>query len=387
MVGAERERARVLRVITRLNIGGPARHAMILTKGLASEFPTALAAGHVDAFEGELADPEVDVQRVPLTRPLNPLRDSQALMAVSRLLDRTGAELVHTHMAKAGAVGRTAAVLRSSRPRLIHTFHGHVLEGYFPKIEEKAFIALERWLARRTDLLIAVSPEVRDSLIALKVGRPSQFHVVNVGLDLEPFLQVSDSPTGLRADLGLGPETPLVGVVGRLVPIKNHEMLFAAIRDLPDVHLAVIGDGELRGRLTEQAIQLGIADRVHFTGWWANVAEAMGDLDVVALTSRNEGTPVALIEALAAGRPVVATDVGGVREVVRHGVDGLLAGSGDSAGVARALLTLLSDAPLRRQMGASGRERVRDRFGRARLLREMAGIYRNVLGMRDSAIA
>lgn len=374
------EQARVLRLITRLNVGGPARQALLLTRELAEEFPTVLAAGRPAEVEGELSDPAVKVRYLPLVRPIRLRHDLAALAAARRLVAQTQPELVHTHMAKAGALGRLATLGRASRPRLVHTFHGHVLDGYFPKTQQRAFIAMERWLARHTDVLVAVSPEVRDELLALRIGRPSQFHVISLGLDLASFLQVA-APTGcLRARLGLPDDAALVGVVGRLVPIKDHVTLLAAIALLPGVHLAIIGDGELRQQLRDRATELGIAARVHFVGWWLDVADAMSDLDVVALTSRNEGTPVALIEALASGRAVVATDVGGVRHVVTHGIDGLLNSAGDETGIAASLAALLADPVLRARMGAAGRTSVEDRFGHRRLVADMAELYRALLG-------
>jgi glycosyltransferase involved in cell wall biosynthesis len=371
----DRPDRRVLRLITRLNVGGPARQALLLTRRLAADFPTTLAAGTPSATEGELSDPEVPVRRVPLVRPPNPAADTHAILAVRRLLNETRPAILHTHMAKAGAVGRCAAELVASPPRTVHTFHGHVLEGYFTPRVQRTFIAVERALARRSDALIAVSTEVRDALLDLRIGVPSQYHVISLGLDLSSYLAV-EAPTGaLREKLGLDSRTPLVGVVGRLVPIKDNHTILAAMAGLPGVHLAMVGDGEARGELEVAAKELAIDDRVHFTGWSADVAGALSDMDVVALSSRNEGTPVALIEAAAAARPVVATRVGGVPLVVKDGVTGYLAASGDVEDIAGLLHRLLDDATARRRMGLAGREYVRQRFGEDRLVREIADLY------------
>jgi glycosyltransferase involved in cell wall biosynthesis len=290
----------VLRLITRMNIGGPARQAILLTKGLAADYPTLLAAGRPPQVEGELTDPQVRVRYVPLVRPVAPVTDLRCLWVVRKLLHDSEAKLVHTHMAKAGTIGRLAALSghTRSRPKLVHTFHGHVLEGYFGGAQQRAFLKFERMLARRTDVLIAVSPEVRDELLDLGVGRPAQYRVVPLGFDLAPLLATS-SPGGtsgrLRASLGLAVTVPLVGTVGRLVPVKDHATLFSAVAAVPGRHLAVLGDGELRASLEALAHELRIADRTHFTGWWEDIPSALVDLDVVALSSRNEGTPVALI--------------------------------------------------------------------------------------------
>jgi glycosyltransferase involved in cell wall biosynthesis len=375
----EPEGTRVLRLITRLNVGGPARQALLLSRALAPEFHTTLAAGTPTADEGELSHPAVPVVHVPLVRRVHPGSDARALYAVVRLLKARRPAILHTHMAKAGTVGRVAALRGGFRPRTVHTYHGHVLDGYFGERVARVFTETERSLARHTDVLIAVSNEIRDQLLELRIGKPSQFRVIPLGLELDPFLQVNQPSGLLRRRLGLRIEAPLVGVVGRLVPIKDHVTLLAAIRRLPGVHLAVIGDGELRPVLEAAVREMGIGDRVHFTGWWTDMAAAVSDLDVVALTSRNEGTPVALIEAAAAGIPVVATDVGGVRTVVEHGVTGLLAASGDTETVSDHLERLLADPGSRTGMGASARERVRHRFGESRLVNDVRELYGEVL--------
>lgn len=379
MVTRPGTRPAIVRVITRLNVGGPARHALLLCRELAAEYDTTLAAGTPTASEGEMADPDVRVVRVPLVRPLSVYHDPRAVLAVRRLLSARRPALVHSHMAKAGTVGRVAAVTVRPRPKLVHTFHGHVLEGYFGRWSQRAFIEVERQLARRSDALIAVSSEIRDQLLDLGIGRPAQFNVIPVGLDLAHLLAV-DRPRGiLRNHLGLAPDVPLVGAVGRLVPIKDNETLLAAVAPLPGVHLALVGDGEVRGALEARARQLGMADRVHVTGWWGDMAAAYSDLDVVALTSRNEGTPLALIEAGAAGRPVVSSDVGGVRSVVADGVSGVLTPPGDPSAVSHALARLLADPESRDRMGRSGRERVQQRFGHQRLLADIRELYADLL--------
>lgn len=372
--------------MTRLNIGGPASQAILLAKRLAPEFPILVAAGKPRQTEGEIVDPDVLVRRVPLVRPIRPLSDLWSLGSVRQLISEIHPPLVHTHMAKAGALGRLAALSSRpvrSRPRLVHTFHGHVLSGYFPGPQEKAFLQLERALAGHTDLLVTVSPEVRDELLDLGIGKPAQYRVIPVGLDLEACLAVGTPggpPGRLRSVLRLAADIPLVGVLGRLVPIKDHATLFAAMAALPRAHLAVLGDGELRPTLEALARQLGIAGRTHFMGWWRDVPSALADLDVVVLSSRNEGTPVALIEALAAARPVVATDVGGVRHVVQDGETGWLCAAGDPGSLAALLQRALADPQVSARMAHEGRRRVTERFGSARMLADHVALYRELLG-------
>jgi glycosyltransferase involved in cell wall biosynthesis len=368
-----------------MNIGGPANQVLLLAKGLAPEFTTLLAAGTPGEREGELTDPDIPVTRVPLVRPVRPATDLNALGAVRSLVKQSHARVVHTHMAKAGTVGRLAVLSTlppASRPRLVHTFHGHVLEGYFGGAQQQAFVQLERLLARHSDALVAVSPEVRDELVDLGVGKPSQYRVIPLGLDLDRFLAVGargTTPGKLRATLGLGAEVPLAGVLGRLVPVKDHATLFSALALLPGVHLAVLGDGELRPTLEKLADDVGIAKRAHFAGWWEDVPSALADLDVVVLSSRNEGTPVAIIESLAAARPVVATDVGGVRHVVQDGETGWLCGAGDPAALAGLVQRALSEPEVAGRLAAEGRRRVTAGFGRARMLADHVALYRELL--------
>jgi len=369
-----------------MNIGGPARQVLLLAKSLGPQLPMVLATGRPGRDEGELTDPSVPVRRVPLVRSISPGADFRALVSVRALLRETGPGLLHTHMAKAGTVGRMAvlsALGRHARPRLVHTFHGHVLEGYFSSSQQRAFLEMERFLARRTDLLIAVSPEVRDELLDLGVGKPEQYRVVPLGLELGQLLEVGTPggpPGKLRSAIGLSPGVSLIGVLGRLVPIKDHSTLFHAMLEVPEAHLAVLGDGELRYKLETLARTLHIADRVHFMGWWLDIASALPDIDVVALSSRNEGTPVALIEALAAGRPVVATDVGGVRHVVQDGETGWLCPVADPDAFGQLLTQALNDPVTAERLANEGRRRVTERFGADRMVADHLALYRELLG-------
>lgn len=369
---------RVVRLITRLNIGGPARQALTLTRCLRPEYDTVLGAGTPTAAEGELAHPEVPIHRLPLVRPLRPATDTRSVPAVRRLLRDHRADLVHTHMAKAGTVGRLAAASIRPRPRIVHTYHGHVLDGYFRPSVERAFIAAERALAHLTDVIVAISPDTRDSLLELGIGEPEQYRVIPLGFDLTAHRAVAGPSGALRERLALGADVPLVGVVGRLVPIKDHTTLLAAMDHLSDAHLAVLGDGELRSALEAEVLARGLGQRVHFVGWWTDIPAAMADTDVVTLSSRNEGTPVSLIEAGACARPVVATDVGGVRSVVADGESGLLVPPRDPVALAEALSRVLGDAELGRRLGQVGRERSRA-FGQDRLLDDIRALYRELL--------
>ena len=321
--------------------------------------------------------------RLPLVRDVNPAADMAAMRAMRRLLRSRRPQVLHTHTAKAGAVGRTAAMALAERPRLVHTFHGHVLEGYFGRRTTSAFLATERALAKRTDILVAVSGEIRDQLLDLGIGTSARYRVVPPAIDLTPFTAISSQSGVLRRQLGLAVEVPLVGVIGRLAPIKNHPLLFAALRELPDVHVALIGDGELRRELEAGVARGGLDSRVHFLGWRTDLPDLLADVDAVALTSRNEGAPVALAEASAAQRPVVATDVGGVRSVVIPGVTGLVVPPGDAASLASALRRVLFEPGLGARMGRAGREHVVPAFSVATAAEQLSSLYEELLAPRS----
>jgi glycosyltransferase involved in cell wall biosynthesis len=377
--------ATVLRLITRLNIGGPARQALLLTKALCPQHRTILAAGDPSPEEGLLVDPEVQVAPLDLRRPLAPAADLRAFAQIRQLVRDERPDLVHTHMAKAGTLGRLATWSVDRRTRRVHTYHGHVLEGYFRPSMNRAFLEAERRLARITDVIVAISPEIRDELLDLGIGRPQQYRVIPLGFDLAEHRAVSGHSGAIRSQLGLGDEVPLVGIVGRLVPIKDHRTALRALSQVPNAHLAIVGDGEMRSAIEAFAGEIGIASRVHFLGWRMDIPQVMADLDVVLLTSQNEGTPVSLIEAGACGRAVVATDVGGVRSVVQHEASGFLAPPGDHGALAGRLRELLTSPDLRAAFGRTGRAHTRS-FSDERLVADISALYEELLDSpRDSS--
>lgn len=396
------ESMRIVRIVTRMNIGGPSTHVALLTNRLdPARFSSCLVTGRPAAGEG---DRRPWVEKGParviamdcLQRPMHPWRDVLSFSRILRILWKEQPDLIHTHMAKAGFLGRTSGWLynrigpgrRSGRRAvLVHTFHGHVLEGYFPRWASALITRVERWLARRTDCLIAVSPAIRDVLIRKGVGRREQWRVVPLGLEL----------SGLR-DLAApdGGEVLRCGLVGRLVPIKNPSLFLEALRRLNQngargrVEAKIFGDGPLRGGMEAQALKWGLGGRVSFAGWRQDPLSCYRELDVVCLTSWNEGTPLSLIEAMAAGRVVVASDVGGVRDLLGPVAErspeipaggfqaaerGLLFRAGDSQGLAAALQALAEEPSLRRRIGDSGRAYVLKNFSHERLLGEISSLY------------
>lgn len=382
------DRIRVLRIIARLNVGGPALHTVLLNERLPAErYESRLVTGVPDAAEGDYVElhglaPERIVRVPALGRELSGSRDLKALAELVRLMRRVRPHVVHTHTAKAGTLGRIAAIV-ARVPVRVHTFHGHVFDGYFSPAKTRAFLAIERALARRTQRILTVSDHVRDELLALGIGRPGNTTVVPLGLDLDPFARADAHRGELRRELGVAADTPLVGIVARLVPIKAHEVFLAAAARIaervPACRFVVVGDGERRAELEDLAARSGLAERVRFLGWRADLARIHADLDVAVLTSRNEGSPVALIEAMAAGLPVVSTSVGGVPDLVSEGVHGHLVAMDDAAALADATIGLLADPARRRALGSAGRTRVLARHGADRLVNDVDRVYREEL--------
>jgi glycosyltransferase involved in cell wall biosynthesis len=387
------KRYRVVRLITRLNIGGPAIHTILLTAGLdRRRFASYLVAGREAASEGNMLPlaerTGVRPISVPeLGRAVRPGQDLIAFGKVVRLLQRSRPAVVHTHMAKAGAVGRLAARL-TGVPVVVHTYHGHVFHSYFNSLTTAAFLSAERMLARLSDRLIAVGEEQRQEIAHYGIGGARQLVAVPLGLELDPFL--ADTPRGaLRAELGVPPDVPLAGIVARLVPVKAHETFLEAAAELrrghPTARFVIVGDGERRAALEAQAGALGLGDAVHFLGWRHDLASVYADLDVVCLTSLNEGSPVALIEAMAAARPVVATAVGGVPEVVRDGASGYLVPPRDPVALAARIAEVLAAPETARRLGLAARDAVYPKYTIGRLIGDLETLYLDLLTEKGAA--
>ena len=388
-MSARDSRIRVLRVISRLNIGGPAVHvAMLGRPSSAGRFDSKLVTGVENPGEGTMLDlvrgqgiEPIVIPEIADSASLGP-RDAIALWKLMRVVRQFRPHIIETHTAKAGLLGRLAGRLTGT-PVLIHTFHGHVLHGYYSPTANTLLRWAERALASMTTRIIAVSDQVRLDLIGYGVATPDKITVVPLGLDLAPFMDGQQRRGQFKTELGVPQDAPLVGIVGRIFSIKNHALFVdAAVRVLqkiPDARFVIVGDGILRGDIEDRINRAGVAGCVFITGWRQDLPAIYASLDVLAVTSNNEGTPFAAIEAMAAGVPVVATNVGGMPDLVHDGETGLLVPPRDAEAFSRALIEILSDAVRRQRMGAAAREMVSQRFQIGRMIRDTHAVYEDCL--------
>jgi glycosyltransferase involved in cell wall biosynthesis len=382
-----------MRIIARLNIGGPAIQAITLTSELeAYGYRTRLVRGAEDAAEGNMDYLAAERGVVPtlvatMRRDPGP-GDLAALARLVLLLWRDRPAIVHTHAAKGGTLGRLATVIafpsRRWRPVIIHTYHGHSLTGYFSQRTATFYRFVEKLLAGWTDVLLAVSAEVRDDLVGLGVAPATQFRLMPLGFDLSPFTADAERAqrrAALRADWGLADSASVVTLIARLVPIKRVDRFLAAARKVAndEVRFVIVGDGELHDELARSDAAVALGERLTWAGFRRDIADVCYASDVIMLTSDNEGTPVSLIEAQAAAVPVVTTDVGGVRSVVVDGLSGIVTSVDDIDALAEAVSKLLTDVARRSEMGAAGRNRVTSLFTLERLVADHAALYDGLL--------
>jgi len=384
-----REKIKILRIIARLNVGGPAIQAISLNRELNNnEFESTLVYGTVSEGEEDITKfPGMQVERgilLPgLGRELHPLKDISTLLALIRIVRRERPDIIHTHTAKAGAVGRVAGVL-CGVPILIHTFHGHVFHGYFSPLKTSIFKFIEKILAAFTTRIITISPAQKEEIQSLLGLSEKKFAVIPLGFNLDKFEKCKELSSGeFRKAINAGPEDFVITIVGRIVPIKNHALFLKVARLLLEKHnnlrFAIVGGGELQEQTEALARQLGISERVVFAGWWSEIEKVYADTDITVLTSDNEGTPVCLIESLSAGVPVVSTDVGGVRDVVKDGESGLIALPADSSSLFAAIDELILNPELRMRMGERGRIAMRQRYSFDKLKSDIIAFYKSLL--------
>jgi glycosyltransferase involved in cell wall biosynthesis len=385
----------IVHAIARLNVGGAALSVIELAaRQRARGHEVVIVAGTLadgeDSMEYVAEQMEVPVVWLPaLQREISPRADLIAVRELRRSVVRRRADILHTHTAKAGTTGRVAASLPGSEfPRAtVHTFHGHVLSGYFGSRRERVFIGIERALARRTGAIVAVSNEVRDDLVRLGVAPLEKIVVIPYGFDLSGLGRPSEQERARRRTaIGVPADAFVVGFAGRLTAIKRpHDLvrtLARLIADGVDAHLVVVGDGEERAGVEALAADLDVSTHCRFLGYRRDMPTWYGTFDAFLLTSENEGTPVVAIEALASGCPVVATDAGGTATVVREGVSGFLAPVGDVAALASRLHEIAVTPGLGRSLGEAGARDVENRFASETMADAIDALYERLLHIR-----
>ncbi|MEI6311832.1 MAG: glycosyltransferase [Bacteroidota bacterium] len=391
---------RILRIINRLNLGGPTHNVAYLTKYLPKEYETLLLSGQIDSTE---ASSEFLVKELDLTpqyidnmqRELNPLKDRHAYYQIKKIIKEFKPDIVHTHAAKAGAVGRLAAA-HCNVPIIIHTFHGHVFHSYFSPLKTRIFIEIERYLAKKSTAIVAISDIQKKELSeTFKIAPASKFHVVNLGFDLEKFHTDSGAKRKqFRTKWMIQDDEIAIGIVGRLVPIKNHSLFLDAMKWVLDhttkkVKILLIGDGESRQTIEEKIKTLGIpycseqdlntSAKIVFCSWIKDVDVAYAGIDIVALSSLNEGTPVSLIEAQAAGKPIITTNVGGIKDVVLENETAFVVPSNEVNAFAEKTLELVENDTLRQNFSTKGYEHVIKTFSYQTLCSNMDKLYKSLL--------
>lgn len=387
---------KVLRIINRFNLGGPTYNATFLSRFISDQFETRLYGGQHETHESDsLFIPEqyglepqiIDV----LERDVNFSNDRAALKKIRAIIREYRPDIVHTHASKAGALGRYAAY-KENVPVIVHTFHGHVFHSYFGRLKTGLYKRVERYLAQKSDAIIAISPLQKKELVeSHKIADEEKVNVIPLGFDLDRFMtDKTEKRRDFRSQYTVKEEELAIGIIGRLAPIKNHvgfidAVILAAQKTDKKLCVFVIGDGELKAALEEKAQKEAASlnnIRFIFTSWIKDVYRILPGLDIVALSSFNEGTPVSLIEAQAAGVPVVSTDVGGVRDIVKEDETGLVTAVFNVESYHLALLDLIENEEKRQKMSQNGWNHVKEKFHYKRLCKDVENLYLELLNKK-----
>lgn len=391
---------RVLRILNRFNLGGPTYNAAYLSKFLSPDFETMLIGGPNEVTEenSEFIVRSLGIEPLiipEMKRPISPKDDIIAYNKIKDIISQFKPDIVHTHAAKAGALGRMAASSMKV-PIIIHTYHGHVFDAYFNSFKSSLFRAIERRLATNSTKIIAISKiQKQDLAKKYKICKVGKISVIPLGFDLLKFNENKELKRKIfREKYRIDEDEIAIGIIGRLVPIKNHALFLEAIKYVHEhstqkIRAFIIGDGEEKNNLTSKAQELGL-DYIHadvsndkailtFTSWITDIDNVTAAMDIIAMTSLNEGTPVSLIEAQAAGTPIVTTNVGGISDVVIPDKTALLSEIHDSKKFSENLLKLVESVEMRKSMSALGWEHVKDKYHYTRLIRDMKKLYLSLL--------
>jgi glycosyltransferase involved in cell wall biosynthesis len=390
---------KVLRIINRFNLGGPTYNAAYLTKYLPSEYETLLVGGVAEKHEADSLHIVKSLNIEPIilpemSRSIHPLNDWKAYFKLRKIIKQFRPDIVHTHASKAGLLGRLAAI-HENVPVIVHTFHGHIFHSYFHPLVTKTFLNIERYLAKRTSTIVAISElQKRELSQVFKVADENKFEVIPLGLDLRKFAEEKkEKRSKFRSQHNLPENYIVIGIVGRLVPIKNHYLLIDAIQQIKSkinrsFELMIVGDGSERENLIQYVQEKNLSYRtnplgspadVYFTSWIKEMDGAYAAMDIVALSSKNEGTPVSLLEAQAAGKFVVSTNVGGVKDIV-HPSAGIIVEDFNVESFANALLKAIeSFEKVNYQIENIVSPKIIEQYSYTRLIENMDNLYKKLL--------
>lgn len=392
---------RVLRIINRFNLGGPTFNAALLTRYMSPEFETLLVGGKQQESEESsqhiLDELNINAHLIDeMQRDIGLKNDREAYKEIKKIIHDFKPDIIHTHASKAGAIGRSAGIAYG-KAKMVHTFHGHVFHSYFGNLKTNFYKNIERALALKTDKIIAISPRQKVELSKkYRICSEDKIEVIPLGFDLAKFNEgLSEKRRSFREKFNIEEDEIAIGIIGRLVPIKNHRLFLKSIQQIKEksnkrIRAFIVGDGEERENLKSYATDLGLDHlngefkdgmraTVHFTSWIKEVDWVNAGLDIVALSSFNEGTPVSLIEAQASGTPIVSTNVGGVCNIVKHRETALLVDKKNKDDFFQKLYQLVEDDSLRERLGNKGWEFVNEQFHYKRLVNDMAKLYNNLL--------
>ena len=391
---------RILRIFNRMIIGGPALNVSLLSRHLPGEYETRLIVGSPDKHEKRSDFLLENSGIVPLVVPemgreISMRDDIIAYRKIKEIIREFKPDIVHTHASKPGAIGRWAASY-CKVPVIVHTFHGHVFHSYFSPLKTRLYIEIERKLAQKSNRLIAISQLQKEELVnKYKIAPAEKVEIIPLGLDLDPFrLHREEKRAAFRQEFGLSDDTVAVGIIGRLAPIKNHGLFveaiaYAAKHSQKKIKAFIVGDGECREQIIQycesKKLSYSLPEKpdhsklVIFTSWRTDIDKVNAGLDIITLTSLNEGTPVSIIEAQASSKPIVATICGGIQDVVMENETALLSPLEDHHLFYDNLLRMVEDDELREKMSARGENFAFSRFGYHRLVHEMDSLYRRLL--------
>lgn len=395
------QKIRILRIINRVNVGGPMHNVSILSKFLSDQYETLLIGGNIESHEASgmylLDSMGVSFHLIKnMYRSIHPYKDFLALIEIIKIVNDFKPDIIHTHAAKAGALGRFAGIISTHKPKAIfHTYHGNIFDGYFSKFKTFIFLTIERFLAKRTTMLIAISNLQKDDLVnTYKISTNNKVAVIPLGFDLKYLQQNMNAKREIfRNEFGLSSSDVVISIIGRLTAIKNHEFLLKSFAKLlsctsESIKLFIVGDGELREYLELAALQLGLEyyrndyqvlnPAIYFLSWRKDIDYVNAGSDIVALCSLNEGTPVSIIEAMAAGKPIVTTRVGGVEDFITNGINGLIVNL-DEQEFSNALLSLIRDKHLSNRVSENAINSVIKQFDYTRLIFDINRLYNNHL--------